>query len=94
MPKVCWVKYVAEYLESYAALFLWSCCSRKHGKNKPLLAQVFEIAFLVQIMALNLVPAYSNLLAPVTVAALGMLQEHILIFTHCLKSLAELNRAV
>lgn len=59
MPKDCWVKYVAEYEESYAALLPWSCCSRKNGKNKPLLAEVFEVTFLEQIMALNPVPVYS-----------------------------------
>lgn len=59
MPRGCWVKYVAEYEGSYAALLPWSCCSRTDGKNKPLLAEVFEITFLEQIMALNPVPVYS-----------------------------------
>lgn len=53
------------------------------GKNKPLLAEVFEIPFLEQTMASSPVPVYSYLLAPVTVATPGMHQERSLIFTHC-----------
>lgn len=71
-----------------------SCCSMEDGKNKPLLAEVFEIPFLEQTMASSPVPVYSYLLAPVTVAAPGMHQERSLIFTHCLKSPAELHKAV
>lgn len=62
--------------------------------NKPLLAEVFEIPFPEQITALSPVPVYSSLLAPVTVATLGMHQECIPTFTHCLSSLAEPNEAV
>lgn len=56
------------------------------GKNKPLLAEVFEIPFLEQTMASSPVPVYSYLLAPVTVATPGMHQERSLIFTHCWKA--------
>lgn len=64
---------------------------QERWKNQALVGWSVRNCFLEQIMALDPVPVYSYLLAPVTVAALGM---HILIFTYCWRSLAELDKAV